>query len=84
MPVLILEWRKPTASGSEPMTAQRMVQPDVLTDTDELTEEIFALLSKHMPAPGMTVNLHRSPRARSGRFRYEGHSRGHGTWKVQP
>lgn len=83
MPNLILEWRKPTASGSQLMTAQRMVHPDVLTDTDELTEEIFALLSKHVPAPGLTVNLHRSPRARSGRFRFEGHSRGFGIWKVQ-
>lgn len=84
MPVLRLEWPDPTGRSRTPLVAQRMVHPDVLSDPDELIDAIHGLLSKHMAARRLEVQLEKSAQRRSGRFAYLGHSRGHGTWKVLP
>lgn len=83
MPLLTIQWRTPTAgTGFAAHYAQTLITDRALADSDELTEEIHAVLAKKMRAGRLTVELRRSPRARSGRFTYDGHTRGHGTWKV--
>lgn len=84
MPLLTIQSRTPSlGTGTTPHYAQILITDRALADPDEMTEEIHAMLAEKMRPAGLTVGLRRSPCALSGRFTYDGHTRGHGTWKVQ-